>query len=435
MAKVFLSYRRADSAPFAGRIYDRLVMRFGRKSVFKDVDDIPPAVDIANAIQQSLRECAVALIVIGPHWLDTRDDRGHLRLDHATDFVRVEIETALSLGIAVLPVLVDGATMPPRESLPESLRPLGRLNAVSVRNDPDFTRDMGRVIESLERIFNERTSNLGWFGKRRRPHAEASTSALAIGTPPITVEKRLNQPARSRRRTIVAAFSALLLIAAISILLAAKNPFWAIHVARPTATLTDTQKAAPTLTAAANTRFPYGPVAPGMCDPGFLLWQAAPTETVDFTCTTSGTEVHISKGSLDVIEYYVAQGIVLRPPYTVQITVADVSPRGSVLLVANTRATPNGYFGIEADQLNQQCAAVASGPSSESFVASDFSHPHALAIAVASTSTGSDVAITLACDDRQIMHAIVPQQYMSSIMLRVFGPVGSSATLSKFWIH
>ena len=152
MAKVFISYRRADSATFAGRIYDRLIARFGKKNVFKDVDDIPPGVDFADYIQVSLRECAVALALIGREWLTARTDTGARRLDDPADFVRIEIETAFALGLTVIPVLVDGASMPASaEELPEALRRLARINAVVVRNDPDFNRDMERLLAALER--------------------------------------------------------------------------------------------------------------------------------------------------------------------------------------------------------------------------------------------------------------------------------------------
>jgi hypothetical protein len=98
MAKIFISYPRADSETFSGRIYDRLVAKYGRKNVFKDVDSIPAGVDFAEYIQVSLRKCAVELVVIGPQWLGTRTADGSPRLDDPNDLVRIEIETAFSLG-------------------------------------------------------------------------------------------------------------------------------------------------------------------------------------------------------------------------------------------------------------------------------------------------------------------------------------------------
>ena len=49
---------------------------------------------------------------------------GSRRLDDPADFVRMEVEAALSRDIPVVPVLVQGATLPRKEDLPPSLAPL-----------------------------------------------------------------------------------------------------------------------------------------------------------------------------------------------------------------------------------------------------------------------------------------------------------------------
>jgi hypothetical protein len=111
------------------------------------------------------------VIVIGPRWLDIRDETGRPRLQNPGDFVRQEIETGLASGIPVIPVLVEGATMPPAQVLPPSLAPLTRLQAVNIRFDPDFTTDARRLITAIERVDStarraaSRTRGRGWvFG-------------------------------------------------------------------------------------------------------------------------------------------------------------------------------------------------------------------------------------------------------------------------------
>jgi hypothetical protein len=74
------------------------------------------------------------LAVIGPNWLDVKDESGVRRLDNPDDFVTIEIAAALARDIRVIPVLVDNARMPKADKLPESIRPLVRRNAVEVRN-------------------------------------------------------------------------------------------------------------------------------------------------------------------------------------------------------------------------------------------------------------------------------------------------------------
>jgi hypothetical protein len=149
---VFFSYRREDSADICGRIYDHLAARYGRLKVFKDVDNIPYGADFPTYIQARLRECAVCLVVIGPKWLTSASADGRRRLDEPGDFVRLEIESALRAGLAVIPVLVYGAGLPPAEALPESLGQLRFLNAAPVRLDPDFATDVRRLCDSIDRV-------------------------------------------------------------------------------------------------------------------------------------------------------------------------------------------------------------------------------------------------------------------------------------------
>jgi len=146
---IFISYRRQDSADVTGRIYDRLIQRFDRRQIFKDVDSIPLGVDFRSHLGGVVGRCDLLLAVIGPQWLAVAGPNGR-RLDDASDFVRIEIEAALSRNIPVIPVLVGGAELPAERDLPASLAPLTYRNGIAVRPDPDFHRDMDRLIAGLE---------------------------------------------------------------------------------------------------------------------------------------------------------------------------------------------------------------------------------------------------------------------------------------------
>lgn len=148
--RIFMSYRRKDSADVSGRIYDRLAAHFGEETVFKDVDDIPFGVDFKKHLNNVVARTAVELVVIGPDWLNATDEAGLRRLDDPTDFVRIEIEAALNRDIPVVPLLVQGAAMPKGEELPSGLTKLAYRNGTPVRPDPDFHRDMDRLIKGLE---------------------------------------------------------------------------------------------------------------------------------------------------------------------------------------------------------------------------------------------------------------------------------------------
>ena len=125
MATIFISYRRSDSAGQAGRLYDHLGERFGEDNVFMDVDTIDLGHDFKPALREAVGKCDIMLVVIGPDWLDAADPAsGARRLENPNDWVATEIAEALTRSIAVIPVLVRGAALPPRERLPTEIRGL-----------------------------------------------------------------------------------------------------------------------------------------------------------------------------------------------------------------------------------------------------------------------------------------------------------------------
>ena len=148
---VFLSYRRTDSSDITGRMYDRLEAHFGRDSIFKDVDSVPLGINFQKHIEGTVAICSAMVVVIGRQWLGQEGGTNpRNRLQDSRDFVRIEIEAALKRGIPIIPTFVQGATIPPEDDLPESLRELRFRNGIPLRSDPDFNRDMQRLIAALE---------------------------------------------------------------------------------------------------------------------------------------------------------------------------------------------------------------------------------------------------------------------------------------------
>ncbi len=147
---IFISYRRQDSSDVTGRIYDCLVETFGRDRIFKDVDSIPLGVDFRKHLAASVGKCHVFLAVIGRSWLAPDPSRKESPLHDARDFVRIEIEAALQREIPVIPVLVQGASVPAEDSLPPALQGLAYQNGIPIRSDPDFHPDMSRLIRGIE---------------------------------------------------------------------------------------------------------------------------------------------------------------------------------------------------------------------------------------------------------------------------------------------
>jgi TIR domain len=148
--QIFISYRRDDSSASAGRLYDRLLPRLPKNHIFIDVD-LDPGIDFVEAIETSVSSCDILIAVIGKRWLLSSVGKGKRRLENPEDFVRVEIATALKRKIRVIPVLVDGASMPRPSDLPDDLKLLARLNALEVSHNR-FNADFGRLVTAIERV-------------------------------------------------------------------------------------------------------------------------------------------------------------------------------------------------------------------------------------------------------------------------------------------
>jgi uncharacterized membrane protein YhaH (DUF805 family) len=155
--RIFISYRRGDDQAAAGFLYDRLLQHFDRKQLFMDVDAIEPGVDFVKALDEQVAECIAFIAVIGPRWLNARNNDGNPRLDNPTDYVRVEIESALKRDIRVIPVLVDGATMPRPSDLPPSLQALARRNAVEIAHHR-FAADCDDLARRIKRALGVATT-------------------------------------------------------------------------------------------------------------------------------------------------------------------------------------------------------------------------------------------------------------------------------------
>ena len=167
-AKIFISYRRRETAGYAGRLYDGLVEHFGANRVFMDVT-MEPGVDFAEHIQQAVGACGALIALIGEEWLTIADPDGTRRIDDPTDIHRLELEAALARGVRVIPALVQDAELPTPEELPEPLRPLVARQSVELSDDR-WDYDVRRLVDVLERVLSEEDEEArGPTARWRRP--------------------------------------------------------------------------------------------------------------------------------------------------------------------------------------------------------------------------------------------------------------------------
>ncbi len=151
-AGIFISYRRDESRHAAGRLAEDLSQAFGAQRIFRDIEGIELGLEFAKSLEKALASCAVMLVLIGPQWLDMPDrKRGGRRLDHADDWIRQEIATALKRDVRVVPVLLEGAELPDAAALPEDLRSLAGRQAMEL-SDVRWRGDLQRLVDALAKI-------------------------------------------------------------------------------------------------------------------------------------------------------------------------------------------------------------------------------------------------------------------------------------------
>ena len=146
--EVFVGSRRIDAPGYTGRVGERLINYFGAGQIFKDIESLPPGVNYVDFIREKLQLAHVMVVVIGPNWANDP------RLHEANDLHREEIRTAIERGIHLLPVLVNGATMPSENQVPADIQPLLHRQAIEI-TDTRWDYDVGRVVENVEKVLAE----------------------------------------------------------------------------------------------------------------------------------------------------------------------------------------------------------------------------------------------------------------------------------------
>ena len=134
--KVFISYRRADAGAYGLLLHDKLAATFGKDNVFLDVKAIGAGKKWLEEIRSRGSECTAFLALIGSKWAETLAERA--QKPEEEDFVRAEIELAVRAAnrgsrMVIIPVLLDDATMPTQQEVPQSMWPLLSRETARIR--------------------------------------------------------------------------------------------------------------------------------------------------------------------------------------------------------------------------------------------------------------------------------------------------------------
>ena len=200
---IAISYRRQDSSAVAGRLYDRLQNEFGKGSVFMDFDSIPYGVDFRDHIKQTLKRAKVVVALIGPDWSGGHD-LSKRRIDDPTDFVRLEVASALESGIPIIPVLINNTPMPDAKSLPPSLEALAYRNGLALDPGIDFHHHADRLIAGIHRVLDPAAAVAPETSDRKMWPlwlAIALLAAIAAGAAWYFVTRAPKQPSRLTNQT------------------------------------------------------------------------------------------------------------------------------------------------------------------------------------------------------------------------------------------
>jgi hypothetical protein len=174
---IFVSYRREDTRWVIGRLYDRLEARFGKGSVFVDVEAIPPGNDFRTHIAKVLQACKVVLVIIGPRWIGP-NGHGASRIVQPDDWARIEIEIAIEKHLPIIPILVDRTPMPQADDLPPSVRSLAYFQAAPLDTEKDFEVHAARIVRAVARHLGSKPR----LKKKKKWLLIAAATALAVAS-------------------------------------------------------------------------------------------------------------------------------------------------------------------------------------------------------------------------------------------------------------
>lgn len=210
MGGIFISYRREDTGPYAGRLRDTLSTYFGPNQIFRDIDRIKPGERFPEVIEREVGSCDALLALIGPRWLAAANEDGTRRIDDPDDYLRQEIVSALRRDdVLVIPVLVDSTRMPDRDELPAPLGPLAQLQAVRL-SDEGWEHQIPRLVRELEKVVQPGTAQM----PRARQPADSDENERQGAVP--TWRPPPSTPAKTRSvGLIVGGLVALLVLAAL----------------------------------------------------------------------------------------------------------------------------------------------------------------------------------------------------------------------------
>ncbi|MFM2341731.1 MAG: hypothetical protein RLZZ592_1384 [Pseudomonadota bacterium] len=154
MNTIVISHRRQDSRDVTRMLFERLLHYFPGRVVL-GLEGSLPLDNVRLRAARQMQGCGLLLVLIGPDWCRLADEHGVPRLHDPRDGVRLEISSALQQGIAVVPVLLDGATMPDEHDLPADLHGLLDVQPQHLAGGCGRTASLVALVASIRQQLGE----------------------------------------------------------------------------------------------------------------------------------------------------------------------------------------------------------------------------------------------------------------------------------------
>src|SRR5215813_9175679 len=167
--QIFISYRGEDDPGITGRIYDRLVQKFGKKAIFKDVDSLPLGETFETHINSAISQCKIVLVIMGPRWIGIKDEKGISRIQAPYDYVRMEIEEAIRQNKPIIPLLINNTKMPRETDVPASIKELIYQSGMDIGYDPNFHFDIDYLIRKLKKYLETQPASENSLSDANKP--------------------------------------------------------------------------------------------------------------------------------------------------------------------------------------------------------------------------------------------------------------------------
>jgi hypothetical protein len=156
---IFISYRREGGGIFAGILYDGLCRYYSADKIFKDVNSLTAGSDFVKTISAAMQSSDILVVVIDKYWMRSKIDPNENKLFQKKDYVHFEIREAMNNNLKLVPVLIDGASMPRESELPEDIAVFSKSHAFRIKHESISSdlQDFINLLRDLTQKYDDQT--------------------------------------------------------------------------------------------------------------------------------------------------------------------------------------------------------------------------------------------------------------------------------------